>query len=211
MLAGAGIIGLALSFAFQDIAANLMAGIIISLKRPFKVGDVIEVQGFEGMLTGIGLRTSRMMNFQGQEVIVPNKELTQNFIINYSSEGRRRVDVKVGVAYGTNLEEAGRLAVTAVQELDFALKEEKVVVLWQEFGDSSINCLVSFWVKYTRNFDYTYALSEGILAIKKVFDRHRIQIPFPIRTVYLADETLRSLNRPARGLLEGEPDPVVPQ
>lgn len=193
LLAGAGIIGLALSFAFQDIASNLMAGVIISLKKPVHVGEVIEVQGYEGTITRIGLRTTRMKTFRGEEVIVPNKELVQNFVINYSSEGIRRVDVKVGVSYGSDLEKAARLAEEAISGLGMVLKEEEINVLWLEFGDSSINCSVNFWVKYSRNFDYTLALSEGIKAIYRAFKENNIEIPFPIRTVHLSEHTLDRL------------------
>jgi len=100
LLAGAGIIGLALGFAFQDIAANFISGILMAARRPFKVGDVINTAGHEGTVQRINIRTTEITSFQGQQIIIPNKEIFQNSLINDSFNGKRRIDLGVGVSYG---------------------------------------------------------------------------------------------------------------
>lgn len=104
LLAGAGIIGLALGFAFQDIATNFIAGFFMAVKRPFKIGQVIHCEGHSGVIKRIGIRTTEIASFQGQEVIIPNKLLFQNPLINDSENIYKRIDLNVGVSYGEDLE-----------------------------------------------------------------------------------------------------------
>jgi len=100
ILAGAGIIGLALAFAFQDIAANFISGIFISFRRPLRVGDIVKVKDYMGKVEEINLRDTILRTFQGQTVIIPNKEVFQNPIENFSRLGKRRIDLWIGVSYG---------------------------------------------------------------------------------------------------------------
>ena len=104
ILAGAGIIGLALAFAFQDIAANFISGIFISFRKPIKLGDVVKINDYMGKVEQINLRDTIILTFQGQMVIIPNKDVFQSPIENYSLLGRRRLDLVVGVSYGDDLE-----------------------------------------------------------------------------------------------------------
>lgn len=103
LLAGAGIIGLALGFAFQDIAANFISGILMAARRPFKIGDVIETINHKGIVKKINIRTTELDSFQGQLITIPNKEIFQNALINDSINGKKRVDLGVGVSYGDDL------------------------------------------------------------------------------------------------------------
>jgi len=103
LLAGVGIIGLALGFAFQDIAANFVSGIILALKKPFRIGDVVEIQSFMGTVTKTTLRITCIETWQGQEVYLPNKDVLNSPIINYSVLGQRRIDLTVGISYGEDL------------------------------------------------------------------------------------------------------------
>jgi small conductance mechanosensitive channel len=100
ILAGAGIAGLALAFAFQDIAANFMSGVLISIRRPLSEGDVVKIKDYMGKVEEINLRDTVIRTFQGQIVIVPNKDVFQNPIENYSLLGKRRFDLSVGVSWG---------------------------------------------------------------------------------------------------------------
>ncbi|MBZ0112317.1 MAG: mechanosensitive ion channel family protein [Thermoanaerobaculia bacterium] len=183
LLAGVGILGLALGFAFQDIASNFIAGIILSFRRPAQPGDLVETNDFQGVVQEINLRSTLLRLPTGQVVYIPNKKVFENSITNYSQLGVRRVDVEVGVSYGDDLEAAHRLAVDAVEALDLHQPDHPVQVFFREFGDSSINLDVQFWIEFGEQSDYLAAKSAAILAIKRAFDDGGITIPFPIRTL----------------------------
>jgi len=183
LLAGAGIIGLALGFAFQDIAANFVSGIFITFRKPFKIGDIIEVEGYLGKVTEINLRVSVITTFQGLEVMVPNKELFQNVVINYTNTQERRVDLGVGVSYGDDLRKVKKVTLEAVKGLSCLDKSKDVSLFYNGFGDSSINFNVRFYPKSASQIDYLTAQSEAIMSIKEAFDSNDITIPFPIRTL----------------------------
>lgn len=182
LLAGAGIIGLALGFAFQDIAANFISGILMAARRPFKVGDVIETLNHEGVVEKINIRTTELKSFQGQQIIIPNKEVFQNALINNSFNGKRRIDLGVGVSYGDNLEKVKKVTLEAVQSVPGRTQDELKLV-YGEFGDSSINFTIMIWVEYNNQINFLESQSEAIMAIKKAFDENDITIPFPIRTL----------------------------
>jgi small conductance mechanosensitive channel len=183
LLAGAGIITLALGFAFQDIAANLMAGIYLSVRRPFRRGQLIKTQDYFGTVHEVNLRWTEIYTQQGQLVLIPNKQVFENPIMNYSALGRRRVDLELGVSYGADLEKVREVAIRAVEGVSTRLPERQVELFYEEFGESSINCIVRFWVSFSKQADYLEARSEAIERIKQAFDAEGIKIPFPTRTL----------------------------
>lgn len=183
ILAGAGIVTLALGFAFQDMAANFISGIFISFRRPFNVGDLIEAQDYKGLVTNVNLRDTIITTLEGQDVIIPNKEVFQNPIKNYTSSGRRRMDLSVGISYGDDLEKVKRIVLEAVDKISLRSTADEITFFYKEFGDSSINFDVRIWVKSTAQVDYMTVRSEAIMNIKKAFDENDITIPFPIRTL----------------------------
>jgi len=117
LLAGAGILGLALGFAFQDIAANFMAGIFLSVEHPFRAGHLIESKDILGVVRRVHLRWTEIRSPEGQVILVPNKQVFENPITNYSTTGQRRVDIKTGVSYGDDLEKVRRVALQAIEEI----------------------------------------------------------------------------------------------
>jgi small conductance mechanosensitive channel len=183
LLAGAGIVTLALGFAFQDIAANLMAGVYLSVQRPFRPGHIIETKDFFGTVKRIHLRWTEIRTQQGQVVLIPNKQVFENPIMNYSASGKRRVDLRLGVSYGDDLEKVRRLAIRAVEGISTRLPDTGVELFYEEFGESSINFVVRFWIPYAKQPDFLQAQSEAIERIKKAFDENGVTIPFPIRTL----------------------------
>jgi len=106
LLAGAGIIGLALGFAFQDIASNFISGIILSIRHPFGIGDIIETNGYYGTVTKMNLRNTIIKTPKGQIVYIPNKTVFENAMLNFTRSGERRIDLSCGVSYGDDLEKA---------------------------------------------------------------------------------------------------------
>ncbi|MBD3626647.1 MAG: mechanosensitive ion channel [Cyclobacterium sp.] len=185
ILAGLGIIGLALGFAFQDTAANFMSGIYITFQQPYAIGDVIETHdGIMGNVVDIDLRVTKVKTFDGPIVYVPNRFLFQENFTNYTEEGRRRIRVDVGVSYGEDLEKVERIALEAARDVPGRISEEDVSLFWKGFGDSSIDFSVNIWLEYSReNREYIRAKNQAIKNIKKAFDANGIMIPFPIRTL----------------------------
>ncbi|QCR23968.1 mechanosensitive ion channel family protein [Pontibacter sp. SGAir0037] len=183
LLAGVGIIGLALGFAFQDIAANFISGIIIAVQKPVRVNDMIETNDYFGVIERISLRTIDIRQPTGELVKLPNKMVFENPVTNFSYNNMRRVDVPVGISYAEDLERVQRVVIEALQDVKNRVKSRDIEVMFDEFGDSSINFKARFWATYKRQVDYVSAKSDAIIRIKKAFDQHDILIPFPIRTL----------------------------
>lgn len=184
LLAGAGIVGLALGFAFQDLAANLISGVGLALRRehPFKTGDLVETNDYLGKVSHIDLRTTTLETFDGKYVIIPNKEIYQGILVNHSTAGRRRVELTVGVSYGEDLPRVEQVVVEALRALPMRLEKEPRV-FFREFADSSINFFCFFWIAYDSELQHLEAKHAAVLAIKQAFNEHEITIPFPIRTL----------------------------
>ncbi|MBO6762927.1 MAG: mechanosensitive ion channel, partial [Roseivirga sp.] len=118
ILAGAGIAGLAIGFAFQDISANFISGIIMAFKKPLNIGDIIETNGYTGFVRDIQLRATVLETFQGLHIIIPNRLVFQNPITNFTKTYKRRVDLNVGVSYAEDLEEVKKITEDALKSLD---------------------------------------------------------------------------------------------
>lgn len=181
-LAGAGIIGLALGFAFQDLSANFIAGVALAIRRPMRIGDLVETNGVFGTVKHVRLRTTDLHTPEGQVVIIPNRKIFEEILTNFSTLGRRRIDLEVGVSYGDDLDKVRQVTLEAVTGLN-RLSSTEVELFFEEFGDSSINFVVRFWVAFARQPDYLKARSDAVMAIKAAFDQNGITIPFPIRTL----------------------------
>ena len=206
MLAGVGIIGLALGFAFQDIAANFISGVIIAVQKPFKVGDMIETNDYFGIIERITLRTIDIRQTTGEMVWLPNKMVFENPVTNFSIKGTRRIDLEVGVSYAEDLEQVQQVVIEALKNVKNRVEAKEVEVMYDAFGDSSINFKARFWITYNRQVDFVSAKSDAIIRIKKAFDANNILIPFPIRTLDFAikggetlTEQLKPLSVSARG------------
>ena len=186
LMAGAGIITLALGFAFQDIAANLLAGIYLSVRRPFRRGQLIKTQDYFGTVNQINLRWTEIYTQQGQLVMIPNKQVFENPIMNYTTLGRRRIDLEIGVSYSDDLARAREVAIQAVEQVSTRLPDRPVELFYEEFGRSSVNFVIRFWISFSKQPDYLEARSEAIERIKQAFDSEGITIPFPTRILDFA-------------------------
>ncbi|WP_024590712.1 MULTISPECIES: mechanosensitive ion channel family protein [unclassified Pseudoalteromonas] len=183
LLAGAGIVGLAIGFAFQDMTENLIAGIAMGIRKPFKAGDVVESDDVFGSIHSINLRNTLIESFYGQLILVPNKVLFRNVLKNYSTLGVRRIEVPVGISYGDDIDKAKDAIVKKINEFDFVIRKDETAVYAEGFGSSSINLLVWFWIKYPGEPDFMTVRHKGIVAVKQALDEADISIPFPIRTL----------------------------
>lgn len=183
MLAGAGILGLALGFAFQDIAANFLSGVVMAVQRPIRTGELVQTGQHKGVVQRIDLRTTELRNLQGIQVIIPNKEIFQTPLMNYTRNGTRRVDLSIGISYGDDLEKVEQITIEAVKGIGDLVPNKEVELFYNAFGDSSINFDVRFWIEATSNKHYNAMRSRAMKAIKAAYDKEDIMIPFPIRTL----------------------------
>ncbi len=188
LLAGAGVIGLAVGFAFQEIASNFFSGILIAFTEPYQVGDIVETGSYLGEVTKIKLRTTNITTFQGLEVLVPNKDMFTKPFINLTTTPKRRIDLLVGVSYSDKLREVKKIVEKTLDEIKERIPDKKVKVFYSEFSDSSINFVAQLWIKYPGHQNYLEARSEAIMRIQEVFAENDITIPFPIRTLDIRKE-----------------------
>ena len=183
LVAGAGILTLVAGLAFQDLASNFIAGLLLQLRQPFRSGALVKTNDYYGVVEHINLRATVLRTLTGQRVYIPNKDVFNQPIENFSAYGRRRVDVPVGVSYGDDLERAGRIAVGAIEQVPGREADRSVELFYEGFGDSSINFVVRFWIPFEKEPDFLEARSEAVKRIKRAFDEEGVTIPFPIRTL----------------------------
>ena len=183
VLGAAGVLGLAVGLALQDPMVNLFSGIMMSVRDYYTVGDLVKTNDYFGTITKITLRTTVLLQPDGQEVIIPNKDILQNPLTNYSHNGHRRIDIDCGVAYGDNLEEAAATVRRAVEDHVDHDSSKPVQVFFKEFGDSSINFQLRYWKDITAQGDFLESRHQAIIAVKKALDEGGFTIPFPIRTL----------------------------
>ncbi len=182
-LAGAGIVGLALGFAFQDLAANFISGVVLAIRKPFVMGDIIETDTLMGMVQTIDLRNTTVRTFDGRHAIVPNRALFENTIFNCSVCGSRRLELACGVSYGEDLGVVQSVATKALESLEERDVTTPVAVHFTGFGDSSIDFVAHLWFTFRSQADLLRIRSEAVKALKRAFDEAGITIPFPIRTL----------------------------
>jgi|SRR5699024_464498 len=183
LLAGAGVVGLAMGFAFQASIENFISGVILSFRYPFGIGDIIECKDYYGYVHKINLRSTIIRNAQGYLIHIPNKMVLNSPFINYTWNHERRVDLKCGVSKGDDLEKVKEVAINAIESIDNYNKERDVELYFTEFGESSMDFVVRFWVQFYKNPDWLSARSNAIMALRMHFDANDISTPFPIRTL----------------------------
>ncbi|MFB6208172.1 MAG: mechanosensitive ion channel family protein [Candidatus Nanohaloarchaea archaeon] len=181
-----GLIGLGLSFALKDIIANFVSGLMILINKPFKIGDQIEVEGEAGTVKDIRVRATDVKTYDGRKVVVPNSTLYSDIVINNTAYTRRRFDVIVGVGYNDDIESAKDLGMEALEEAEHVMKDPEPEILVSELGDSSVNLKLRGWTNPQRA-DMNRASSEVTQKVKEKYDEAGIDIPFPIRTVFMED------------------------
>lgn len=179
-----GAFGVGLGFGLQNIVNNFVSGLILLFERPIHVGDTVDVGGLVGTVRRIGARASTVVTFQGAEVIVPNSSLISNQVINWTlSSPWRRVDVPVGVAFGTDPELVLKLLVDAAMSHPDVLRARPPAAFFLGFGDSSLKFELRFWS--ARQETWFQLQSEVTVAVAKALREAGIAIPFPQRDLHL--------------------------
>ena len=180
-IAGLGIAGFTIGFALQDITKNFVAGMLLLLQQPFDVGDTIKVVGYTGAVSEVSLRDTQMITLDGLHVTIPNANVYTNPITNYSKAKRRRVALDIGVAYGSDLEHVTETAQEAIKSLPgIILDDPAPSVVFKNFGDSSIDFTLYYWIDASESDLFT-ATDQGIKLVNAAFQRENIEIPYPIR------------------------------
>ena len=184
VLAGAGVMGLAVGLALQSALANTYSGIVLSYIKKIKIGDWVKTNDYEGEVVDIDLRALTIKQKDNNLVFIPNKQVIENPFKNYSSTPQSRVILECGVGYGSDLEEVQELTVnTIIDNFEVPETPEDVLFLYREFGGSSINFEIRFWINSSSGLEVAKAKSKAIILIKKAYKKADINIPFPMRTL----------------------------
>jgi small-conductance mechanosensitive channel len=192
----AGALSVGIGFGLQAIVNNFVAGLILAFERPVQVGDTIEVGTLLGRVTRIGVRASTLRTYDGSEVIVPNSEFISGQVVNWTlSDVTKRQHVPVGVAYGSDPEQVIRLLVDVAKNNPLVLPEPEPFVIFQGFGDSSLNFELRAWCAFN---DGLTVLTQLNVAINRTLAENGIEIPFPQRDLHL-----RSVDSEAGSALAG--------
>ena len=182
IIAVIGAAGLAVGLALQGSLANFAAGVLILLFRPFKVGDVVEINGVTGKVKEIQIFSTILLTLDNTTIIVPNSAVTGNNIINYSSQGVRRLDMVFGIGYEDDILKAKRILQEILAEDERIQKEPAPTVAVLELADSSVNFAVRPYVKPD---DYIPVMLTTTEKVKLRFDKESISIPYPQQDVHL--------------------------
>jgi len=179
------VIGLILGFGLQDTLTNLAAGVWIAALRPIDLGEVVEVAGKTGKVDGIGLMSTELVTPDNKFITIPNKLVWGSVITNYTRLPTRRVDVDIGVAYGTDLDRAIKLAIDFMKSHPKVLSDPEPSVVITALADSSINLQLRAW---TKTEDYWAVKGDLTKGIYELYTKEGIEIPFPQLDVHLRND-----------------------
>lgn len=191
LLAGAGIVTLAVALAAQDIFSNFFGGAVIAVDKPFKLHDRVKIDQYYGDIVNVGPRSTRLRTLDNLIVTIPNTMLVNNFIINYSlPDTRRVVRIPVGVAYGSDVSRVREILLGVAEEMaekhGYILTDPKPSVYFLEFGDSSLNFMLLVWTNdYSMSWDAQDAINTRIY---QRFAEEGVEIPFPQRDIHIRSE-----------------------
>jgi len=208
LLGAAGILTVAIGFASQTSASNVISGLFLLGERPFAVGDVIRVNGTTGEVLSVDLLSVKLRTFDNLFVRIPNETMIKSEVTNLRRFPIRRIDLQVGVAYKEDLREVRDVLMKVADRNPLCLEEPAPLIIFQGYGDSSINHQFSVWAKTEHFLDLRNSIP---VEIKEAFDEHGIEIPFPHRTLYTGSETAAFPVQQAEGEDDSSPSPPDPE
>lgn len=186
VLGAAGILTVALGFASQTSASNLISGLFLMFERPFVLGDFVEVDNTTGEVISIDLLSVKLRTFDNVQVRIPNESMLKSNVKNLSFFPIRRYDLKIGVAYKEDLSRVRKLLLDTAESNLVCLREPAPLVIFLEFGESSVDLQLSTWAARDDFLELRNTISEQV---KATLDREGIEIPFPHRTLYAAPDS----------------------
>lgn len=173
-----GLLGLAMALAFQDVLSNFIAGVMLSLRRPFRVGDEISSSGYDGKVEDVNLRSTTLTTFDGTRVFIPNSTVWQEPIENWTATGSRRTTLAIGVGYDSDLDSVQTTMLTALRSVEAVRDEPGPEAFVEEFGDNSINFAIRFW--HDAGIASEWKTRDVVARrMKEELDRAGVEIPFP--------------------------------
>lgn len=185
LVASLGVTGVVLGFAFKESLGSLAAGLMIALNHPFKVGDYVTVAGVEGAVVELNMMATVLSTADNKKVTVPNNAVWGRAITNFSALGKRRVDVQVGVAYGTDLAKAREVALQALAKVPGVLADPAPAVAVASLEDSEVVFNVRPWSTCA---DYWAVHSAAQVAVMEAFEKAGFDIPFPQLDVHMKND-----------------------
>lgn len=186
LVAAIGAAGLAIGLAMQGSLSNLAGGVLLIILKPFKVGDWIEAQGISGSVVEISLFYTKIDTFGNQRAVIPNGELSNDNIINYSHNGTRKENLSFGISYDDDLKKAKQVLRDLVEEQEDVLKDPAPQIIVSELGADSVNFSVRYFAENSKFWDlHWYMIEEGKIRLEEA----GMTIPYPQRDVYLYDQT----------------------
>jgi len=188
LLAGLGVAGFTIGFALQDVAKNFIAGLLILLLQPFRIGDTIEIGDISGEVLEINLRSTEIRSVDGRYVIIPNADVFSSTITNFTRSPRRRIAIPIGVSYDSDLDRVTKVALKTLESVDGVLKEPSPQVVFDNFGGSTIDFTLYVWWD-TENASLLPLTNAVVAAIKVAFEREGIEMPFPTQEIILKGQT----------------------
>ena len=177
-----GAAGLAVGMALSGTLQNFAGGVMILLFKPFKVGDVIDAQGYVGSVSEIQIFNTILKTPDNKTIIIPNGGLSTGSMINFSTEEKRRVDWTIGIGYGDDVDKAKAVIKKMCDEDSRILKDPEVFIAVSELADSSVNFVVRAWVKASDYWGVYFDMNENVY---KTFNKEGLNIPFPQMDVHL--------------------------
>jgi small-conductance mechanosensitive channel len=185
LIAGLGVAGVTIGFALQDVAKNFIAGVLLLVTRPFELGDTIEVSGFQGKVLAINLRATELRELDGRFLIIPNADVFVSPIVNFTRAPRRRIELALGVSADSDLELTSRTALQAISALPGLVTDPGPELVFKRFGESAIEGILYYWVDVDESSVFD-AEDAGIKLIKSAFEAAQIEMPYPTRTIHMA-------------------------
>ncbi len=207
LLGGTGILGIVIGFAFRDIAENFLASILLSLRKPFRTDDLIEVAGFSGIVRQMNLRSTVLMTLDGNHVQIPNATVFKSTIVNYTANPNSRADFVVGIGYDSSILQAQELVGRVLVEHPAVLKSPEPLVLVDQLGSATVNLRVYFW--YDSTLYAPIKIKSSLMRLtKRTFEAAGISMPDEAREViFPRGVPLVQAPRPAP---DGEAPPPLP-
>jgi small-conductance mechanosensitive channel len=192
LLVGAGFLGIVVGFAARQTLGSLIAGFVLMFSRPFTIGDWVVLGDQEGIVTDITIFNTRLENFDGEFVVIPNDRVSDQSVTNRSRKGLLRLTLDVGVDYDTDVEVAKELAREAMAGVSEVIDSPPPQVIPKSFGDSAVVLELRFWIDHPTPPRKWQAVSAVVQAVKAAFDEEDISIPFPQRTLKVREESAAS-------------------
>ncbi len=186
LLGAAGIVTVAIGFASQTSASNLISGLFLVVEQAVEVGNIIKVGQTTGEVISIDLLSTKLRTFDNLLVRIPNETMVKTEIINYSSFPIRRLDIQIGVAYKEDISKVQEILFDVSDNNPLCLEEPAPLLIFLGFGDSALNLQFSVWMKKENFLELRNEIQRQI---KEAFDAKGIEIPFPHRTLYVGSET----------------------